>query len=609
MAIASVLAIVLFLALNSIVAQLFPSQRADLTESRLFTLSDGTRDVLRDLDDELRFRLFISDDLVEKAPQLAAYATRVRETLEAYAGLSGGKIRLETIHPQPFSDAEDLAVGLGINQISVGGSEPLFFGMAATNSTDGRGAIPVFAPEREAYLEYDLTRLVAELGQRGKPVVALFDGLGMGASPMTGQPAQQLLEQMRQFFDVKQVYGEIDALPGKTRVLMVVHPQGLAERTRFTIDQWVLGGGATLIFVDPHAETQTGPQPGMPAPNPRSDLPRLFEAWGVGFDAAKAVGDRNYALATRRRLGGRDLELPNLPWMALRGPALAADDVVLSELSTVLVTTAGALRSTRDGVTLRPLLTASEQAGLLEAAQAGDPNADPRVLAMGMSKVDGPPIVAARVEGTLQSAFPDGAPAGAAREGEVLKASARAPNLMIFADADMVMDRNWIQRRQILGQVVAQAFANNGDLVLNAIEQMAGGAVLAGLRGRGVFWRPFDRIESLQNQAQERFLAKERELMDRMQQTEQRLRSASQEAGEGSELLSGERQQAVQRFRADLLATRAELREVQFNLHRDVDQLKRWVVALNVGVWPLLVGIVVLAFAIRRPRRPLPRAA
>ncbi|MEZ5650236.1 MAG: GldG family protein [Burkholderiaceae bacterium] len=611
-AIATVLAIVLFMALNTIVGQLFPAQRVDLTASRLYSLSDGTRQVLSRLDDQLRFRFFVSDNLVQVAPTLSAYAARVRETLEAYARMSDGKITLEVIQPKPFSDDEDLAVGQGINQISVSNGPPLFFGMAATNSTSGRGAIPVFAPEREAYLEYDLTRLVAELGQRGKPRVALIDGLGLGANPMTRQPAQQVLDQMRQFFEIDTRYGDVDSLDANTRVLMVVHPQGLSARTRFTIDQWVLGGGATLIFVDPHAETQPGMQPGMPAPDPRSDLPQLFKAWGIGFDASKAVGDRNYALGTRRQVGGRELEVPNLPWIALRGPALANDDVVLSELSTILMTTAGALTSTREGVTLRPLLVASPDAGLLEAAQAGNPNADPRLLAANLEPSKQPLVLAARVEGTLQSAFPDGRPEGAAGDGTPLRQSKGATNLMIFGDADMLMDRNWIQQRQVLGQQIAQAFANNGDLVLNAIEQVAGGAVLAGLRGRGVFWRPFDRIEALQAEAQQKFLAKENELTQRLKQTEQRLRTASQEAGEtagGPELLSGERQQAVQRFRADLLATRAELREVQFNLNRDVDDLKRWISALNVAIWPLVVGIVVLMIALRRPRRDLPQRA
>ncbi|MEZ5659641.1 MAG: GldG family protein [Burkholderiaceae bacterium] len=606
---ASILAIVLFMALNSIVGQLFPGQRLDLTASRLYSLSDGTRQVLSRLDDQLRFRLFISENLVQIAPTLSAYASRVRETLEAYARMSNGKITLEVVHPKPFSDEEDLAVGMGINQISVSDGAPLFFGMAASNSTDGRGAIPVFAPEREAYLEYDLTRLVAELGQRGKPRVALIDGLGIGANPMTRQPAQQIREQMGQFFDIDSRYGNVDSFHPDTRVVMVVHPQNLPERTQFAIDQWVLAGGATLIFVDPNAETQPGPQPGMPAPDPRSDLPRLFKAWGIGFDSGQAVGDRNYALAARRRVGGRELEVPNLPWLALRGDALASGDVVLSELSTILVTTAGALTSTREDVILKPLLSASGQAGLLEAAKAGDPEADPRILATEFKPLEKAPVLAARVEGRLQSAFPDGRPEGASGDAKILKASEGALNLMIFADADMLMDRNWIQRRQLLGQEIAQAFANNGDMVLNALEQVAGGAVLAGLRGRGVFWRPFDRIEALQAEAQQKFLAKENELMERLKQTEQRLRSASQEAGDakGSELISGERQQAVKRFRADLLATRAQLREVQFNLNRDVDKLKRWISALNIAVWPLIVGVVVLLITLRRPRRELPR--
>ncbi|MEZ5741673.1 MAG: GldG family protein [Burkholderiaceae bacterium] len=315
--IGTVLAIVLFLALNSLVADLWRSKRLDLTEARLFTLSEGTRTVLAGLDEPIRLRLFISQDLVERAPQLAAYAARVQEMLQAYARMSENKLLLEIVHPQPFSDDEDQAVGLGVNQITVGGSQPIFFGLAATNSTDGKGAIPVFSPERETHLEYDLTRLVAELGQRGKGRLVLYDGIGLAGNPMARAPAQQVLQQMRQFFEITTIYGDVDELPADARVLMIVHPQQLSARTRFTIDQWVMNGGATLVFVDPHAETQLGPQPGVPAQDPASDLPELFKAWGIGFDVTRAVGDPVYALRSQRMIGRREIEVSTYPWLAL----------------------------------------------------------------------------------------------------------------------------------------------------------------------------------------------------------------------------------------------------------------------------------------------------
>ncbi|MEZ5741674.1 MAG: hypothetical protein R3E68_21090 [Burkholderiaceae bacterium] len=278
----------------------------------------------------------------------------------------------------------------------------------------------------------------------------------------------------------------------------------------------------------------------------------------------------------------------------------------MSDLSTILLTTAGALSATRDEVRLRPLLTASAQAGLLDAAEAGRIDADPRAMLGRLEPPPGPPVLAARVEGELISAFAGGAPDGAPAAAAVQARSVAPPNLVVFADDDLLMDRNWIQMRQVMGQPMPQAFANNGDLVLNTVEQMAGGAVLAGLRGRGVFWRPLERIAALEREAQARFLEKERELTVRLQETEAKLRSANLQAGEGSELLSSERARSIENFRATLLSTRAELRDVQFRLRHDVDQLKTWITALNVGVWPVLVGAVLLLISLRSRRREVP---
>ncbi|NNF78214.1 MAG: GldG family protein, partial [Rhizobiales bacterium] len=279
------LAVILFFSVNVIASNVLRSSRADLTESGLYSLSNGTQDLLAKLEEPLHMRFFLSEGLVQSAPQLSAYAKRVRALLDTYANRAKGKITLEVIDPKPFSDAEDRAVGLGINRIRLANvPDALFFGLAVTNSTDGRANIPVFSPDRETFLEYDLTRLIAELGQRGKPVVALFDGLGIIGNPTARLPQQQIFAQLSEIYDVQLQRGDVDTLPENTRVVMVVHPQDLSERTLYTIDQWALGGGATMVFVDPNAETQIGQQPGVPPANPASNLEKLFAAWSVGYD-------------------------------------------------------------------------------------------------------------------------------------------------------------------------------------------------------------------------------------------------------------------------------------------------------------------------------------
>ena len=600
-------------------SQLLRSTRIDLTQQHLYSLSQGTRTLVGELNEPLRFRLFLSSGLTKQAPQLAAFAGRVRAMLDAYVAASNGRIVLEVIDPRPFSEDEDRAVAYGIQSFQGTGGEQLFFGLAATNSTTGRATISVFTPDRETFLEYDLTRMVSQLGNRGKPVVALIDGLGLtGGNPQRRIPEPQTLVQMRQFFDVQIAAG--DKLPDGAQVLMVVHPTGLSQAMLYNIDQWVLAGKPAIIFVDPFAENQANaPMPGMPPPQIPSTLEPLFKAWGVTFDPTKVVGDPTYSLQTQRNVGGRPVVAQNLPWLALRGDALARDEAILAQLSAIVVTNAGAFETTKDGVTLRPLLTASGNAVLIDAAAAADRNADPRRLLSGLKRVDKPPVLAARLSGTVDSAFPDGPPAPAAgttpeaapaakteAKTEALKRSVKPLNVILVGDADMLMDRNWIQQQNVLGQQIAQAFANNGDFLINALEQMAGGAALSDLRGRGVSWRPFELIQQMEAEADQRYRAKEQQLTQELKDTEQKLAQLPRAPEGSNDVLTPEQAKTIEGFRAQLLTIRSELRDVQFALRRNVDDLKNWITAVNVGVVPLLVAIIALIFAMRRPRRPVP---
>ena len=607
-AVGVLLAIVLTLALNSIVANTFRSSRIDLTAGHLYSLSEGTRTLLGKLDEPIHMRLFMSGSLRDAAPQLAAYAARVRSMLDTYATLSKGKITLEVIDPEPYSDEEDQAVGFGINRIALqGADDSIFFGLAATNSTDGKAQIPVFTPDREAFLEYDLTRLVAELGQPAKPVVTLIDGLGLAGNPQLRQPPAQIMTMLKETYDVETVTGDVDKLPDHTRVVMVVQPQQLSDRTLYTLDQWVMSGGATLVFVDPFAETQLGRGPGQLPDDNASDLDKLFKAWGIGFDVKTAVADPQNAIRTARAVAGRQIEVANYPWFAVRGDGFDHGDAITSQLQAVVLTTPGSFTVTGKDVTLQPLMVASTSAGYLPAGEAADPYGDPRTLLPKIAKASTQPILAARVDGKLVSAFPAGKPEGSGNGDKPIGESVGKPNLIVVADADMLSDRNWIQRQNVLGQAVAQAFANNGDFVLNAVEQMVGGVALADLRSRTVSWRPFTRINALEQSAEQKFLAKQQELTQRVQDTETKIKSiAAEQKVKQGEVIASDTSATVEKFRAELLAARAELRDVQYNLRRDVEQLKAWIMVITVGIVPLVVAIFALVFALRRPRRPIP---
>jgi len=609
--IAAVLAAVVFGSINMLSSATFRSARADLTSQKLYSLSNGTKMLLGTIQEPLRFRFFLSSQMTKEAPQLAAFAQRVRSLLDAYAAASNGKIVLEVIDPRPFSEEEDRAVALGVSQYRASSGDRVFFGLAATNSTDGKATIATFTPEREQFLEYDLTRMVAELGNRGKPVVALIDGMGLFGNPQMRLPQAQSLVQMQQFFDVKGLAGDIEELPENTRVLMVVHPQGLSDKTLYTIDQWVVRGGATMIFVDPWAEGQVGPM-GRPPADQSSDLEKLFKAWGIGFDTKRAVADVTYAFRAERMINDRPVTMINLPWMALRTDAINRSEAIVAQLQAIVMTTAGSFTTTKQGLTLRPLVTGSKEAGTIEAEKVRDRNADLREQINQIQKTGAPVVIAGRLTGTLESAFTE-KPADSKHTGDHLAKGTTSANIILVGDADMLTDRTWVQRREIMGTQVAQAFANNGDFVNNAIENMAGGPALTDLRGRGVSWRPFETIQRMEAEASRRHSAKEQELMKRLKSTEEQLAKLASAGGDNrdasrpaNEVISAQQMQAVEKFRTDLLATREELRQVQYALRSDVDGLKRWITALNVAGVPLLAGFIALLFALRRPRRSLP---
>jgi ABC-type uncharacterized transport system involved in gliding motility auxiliary subunit len=383
-----------------------------------------------------------------------------------------------------------------------------------------------------------------------------------------------------------------------------------------------------MIFVDPLAENQPNPnQRGMPMPppNPSSNLEGLFKAWGVKFDPTRAVGDLNLSLQTEREINGRPTSMQNPPWIALRGEALARDEAILAQLSAIIVTTAGSFESAKEGVTLRPLLRASGNAVTFEAMLAADKTGDPRRMLANATRSAMQPVIAARLFGAIDSAYPDGSPADVVADPnkpgdkpkeekpenekpktETIKRSTKALNVILFGDADMLMDRNWVQQNQMFGQQMARAFANNGDFIINAVESMAGGSALADLRGRGISWRPFELIQRMETDANDRYRAKEQELSQQLRETEQKLTQLPKAAEGAGELLSPEQSKAIEGFRAQMLRIRSELRDVQFALRRDVDSLKNWITAINVGVVPVTAAIIVLVFALRRPRRSPP---
>ena len=592
------MSVICFFGINIISSNILKSFRFDMTSNNLFSLTEGTKNLISNLKEPIHLRLFMSSSIVELAPQLSNYANRVESILNAYENISNGKITLEIIDPKPFSDEEDRAVGMGVS--AFGGSssnDPMYFGLAATNSTTGQKNINVFSPDREPFLEYDVTRLIAELAQTKKPLIAILDKLGLEANSRVGKPEQQVLAQMKTLFDVQFLEDSQTELPKNTKVLMLINPKYLSDNTMFMIDQWILNGGSTLIFLDPYAETEMGLNPGMPALNPRSDLKKIINAWGIEFDNKKSIADPKFALRTVRNIKGRQVEVSNYPWIQVGNEGMNQKEAVLAQLSSIVLTNAGSFILKDKEISFEPLLTASQFAGMVDADKAGNPQEDPRKLLKDLKTSNEKIIISGWLRDNLNSAFPEGL-----KDKKGVTKSIKKSNVLLVGDADMLMDRNWITKQNLVGQEIATAFANNGDFVLNVVENMIGGSVLSDLRGKGISWRPFLKIAELERKAEEKFLSKEQALAEKLGKMELKIQELTKNNKSEKDVLSPETIKAIEGFKLEMMSTRAELRTVKFNLRSDVENLKSWIMFINIGLLPTLIAALALLIAIRKPK-------
>jgi ABC-type uncharacterized transport system involved in gliding motility auxiliary subunit len=593
--------------------------RLDLTQNKLYTLTPGTQQVLAELKEPVNLYYYFSRDAAAKqSPLIMPYATRVREFLEEIAARSGGKVHLRVIDPQAFSEDEDRAAEFGLQSLQAGGGDALYFGLAGTNSTDGRSAIPSFQADREEFLEYDVAKLIHELGTPKKPVIGLMSSLNMQGQfdPMSGRMSEPwpILSQVQQIFTVRPLTSETDHIDKDVDVLMVVHPKHLPTKTLYAIDQFVMRGGKMLLFVDPNSGADTsGQDPQNPLAGAMADhssnLEPLLSAWGVNYDAGKVIGDLERGLEVRSSMQAPPMR--HIGILGLRHADMNQKDVVTTALDVINMASSGSLAA-RPGAktTLEPLLLSSTSAAPLPAERF-NALSDPSTLRDGFKPTGTRYALAARVTGPVESAFPQGAPAdqkpAAGPPIAHLSKAVSPANIVIIADTDLLMDYMWVQTREVFGQKIAQAFANNGDLIANILDNLSGSSALISIRGRASFSRPFERVEALHRLADDRLRSKALELQSELQQTEAKLTELqSKRNDQASLMLSPEQEQEVKRFTAEKARARKELRETQRGLNVDIDRLESRLKVINIAIAPLIVAVVggfVLSLRRRRKSR------
>lgn len=613
-----IMAAVLFGVFNMVSNAAFSSARFDLTEHDLYTLSEGTKNVLKSLSEPITLRFYLSKALATGLPGIKSYATRVQEMLEEYAQVAGDQLYLEVIDPEPFSEEEDRAVAFGLQGIPLdGGSTQFYFGLAGTSSTDELEVISFFQPEREEFLEYDLTKMIHTLANPKKKVLGLLSTLpidGSGGMPFMaqqggGQP-WLILSHIEQMFEVKKIETTATTIPEEISVLMIVHPKSLSEATLYAIDQYVLRGGHAMIFVDPLAESDSGggnPMNPMGGGPRNSDMPTLFGAWGLELVKGQVLGDLPLAKKVQVQLQNR-LQVVDYPvWIDFRQDHFSDKDIVTAQVPSITVASAGIIRKKGEtGTTVEPLIQSDEAAMQIEASRL---SVMPDVSGLLNSyRPEGEKFsVAARVTGTVKTAFPEGKPQAEANASENPDMSSEAEtqtkdhlteskdsiNVIVVADTDILQDRFWVQVQNFFGQRIGIPNSGNGTFVTNALDNLTGSNDLISVRSRAGYSRPFTLLRLLQQEAEQRFRQKEQVLQEQLKATERKIQELQSQKPEGNAMiLSVEQQEAMGQFRKELLQVRKELRGVQHELGKNIESVERWVKFINIGLVPLLIGIV-----------------
>ncbi|MBK5408869.1 Gldg family protein [Pseudomonas sp. TH34] len=593
----------LFLAFNISTGLLLPGARIDLTQQKLYSISSGTRQILSGLDQPIDLYFFYSDSATKGLVPLRGYATRVQELLKAYEHEAKGKIRLRIIDPQPFSEEEDRANGFGLQAAQMGpGAAPIYFGLVGTDVQNNVQIIPLFPLDQEDRLEYDISRLLQTLEKPKRPVVGLLSSLpvngGFDVKSQRKSEPWMLIKEVRREFDLVDLRSNIMQIPEDIDVLMLLHPKHLPQSTQYAIDQYVLAGGKVLAFVDPLSEQDPGSEYfGITSKDRSSDLATLFKAWGLRMLPDSILGDGSYALFDGAREGPPAVLRPFT--LELPAPGLNQNDLSTAGLESINLSTTGILEPIENATTnFIPLMRSSDVAMAFDTARFDSQNASAEVMRE-LTPHSEPRVIAARIQGAVQSAFPSGIDGH--RDG--LK-QAQEINLIVVADTDLLSDRMWVELEEVDGRPAPRPWADNAFFVINALDNLSGSDALNSVRSRGRYSRPFVRVEQLQRDAEARLREKYYLLQQSLEQTELKL-AQLQETHEDKPLISSaEQQMAVRQFIHEKVQIRKELREVQYQLNADIDNLGRTLKVINIAAVPLLLTFCVLiVWGLRRAHR------
>ena len=594
----------------------FKKVRIDFTAEGLFTLSEGTRQILEELDTQVQIRFYATRDDRIMPPHLKTYIGRVEDLLSELVEKSNGFVEVQKLDPEPDSDAADSAV---LDQMTPLRTATLYLGLAVS-FLQKTVSIPYLDPNREVHLEYDLVRAITQVIAEDKPVIGVISSLpimGEAPNPMMMRMGRQprgpwfVIQQLHADFDVREIDVTAESIDEEVDVLLIVHPQDLGDQTVYAVDQFLLRGGKLLTLMDPVAMADLPPnQMGQGTPTP-SDLEKLLSAWGLEFHADQVLADMTFAKEISLSANQPQTINPSIPFVSTTG--IKQGEVVTDLLDEVMFAYPGSFSGDPvEGLEKTVLLHSSEQSSLVSSFIAYNQNQQivDEFKAEGIERP-----YALRLTGTFPTAFPDGRPQSEDEEDidrpeeneeeegeetpaeESLTESAEPGMVVLIGDVDFVYDPFCTIVQNIFGQQLVQKRNNNIDLFQNLVEYMVGDNRLIQVRSRANMNRPFLVIQKMRAEAMERHREEEAQLQQELQEAISRINELQQQRVFGQDqqnlsVLSSEQKEELRKYNEQRSEISQKLKQVRRNLRKDIDSLENWLKLANIAAVPLLIAFV-----------------
>ncbi len=584
--------VILFLSFNFIIQKINFNLGIDFTSTKTFTLSSGTKRVIDEIEEPLIINFIYSRNLSKNIPIIQNYANQVQGLLNRYADLASGKIELNFIEPEPYSEDEDYVNRYGVQGFPIDqeGSK-VYFGLIASNTTDDIETVAFFDPSKAATLEKQLTDIVYKLNRSKKPMIGFLSWVDTTPPIMPnnqlGQGEYTILEELSYFYDFEFLDTDVQNFEG-IDLLVVYHPSDVSEETEYAIEQFILSGGKSVIFVDPFFEKNDHS-------NKTSDLKNVLKTLNINFNSNVILdGAQATRLQTQQNISDNTSlqTLLKLNWPEVRGQFINQSEEIGDGLSLIRLVSPGGLSQLNDEseVIYTSIMSSSEATMDLSIKEVLDP-----IKLINNFKPSGVTYdFGVKLSGNAMSSFNDYDNIS----DNHLDASIKNINVVVFSDADFIRNAFWARIQKFLDTNVIEATSDNGSLVTNVFNSMTGYDEFIDLRNKEAPFRPFVVVQKLQAEAEQMYLGQEQQLQAELDNILNKIQNLS--GGRDSETvnLSDKQLMELANFQLQVESTRQQLREVRRNLSKDIDRLANQINILNTFLIPLL--LIILMFLIPR---------